>query len=203
MGQKMKRNKILLLFVTGLCFLAVFLSAAGSEVTPSYLYRNETDPDFPKTLPVGWEKQCGSYVIKLLQDPVVTKSNQYMVADADTKYLVIRVAITNTGNEAGGWFAPDSFIIQDTYRGRIYGTYSLDLPLSAKVARGFYQPLFHAAIDPGDTLYTSLVFMVYPDVKSWLLTFAPHQYGEEPEETVRFQLPPAVFQEEVPERAEE
>ena len=138
---------------------------------------------------------CGSYRIKLLQDPVVVKSAHYMVADADTKYLVIRAAITNTGNEPGGWLAPDSFIIQDTYRGRIYGTYSMDLPLSVKVANGFHQGLFHAAIAPGETLYTSLVFMVYPDVESWLLTFSPHQYGEEPAETVRFRLPPAMFQE--------
>ncbi len=199
----MKRIKLLILLLLCAALTIGFSAVRASDVTPGYLYRNTPDPDFPKTLYVGWVQKCGRYSIKLLQDPVVTKSNQYMVSDEDTKYLVLRVAITNNSDEPGGWFTPDSFVLQDTYRNRAYGTYMLDIAGSAKVVAGFKQQVFHAEIKPKQTLYTSLVFSVYPDVKSWLLTFAPRNYGEEPEEIVRFQLPMAVFQEDVPEKEEE
>ena len=199
----MKRNKLLILLLVCAFLPAVFSVVRAGDVTPGYLYRNTPDPDFPKTLYVGWVQKCGRYSIKLLQDPVVTKSNQYMVSDADTKYLVLRVAITNDSDEPGGWLTPDSFILQDTWRNRAYGTYMLDIADSAKVAKGFKQPVFHAEIKPRQTLYTVLVFSVYPDVQSWLLTFAPRNYGMEPEEVVRFRLPPAVFQEDVPVKTEE
>ena len=199
----MKRIKLLILLLLCAALTIGFSAVRAGDVTPGYLYRNTPDPDFPKTLYVGWVQKCGRYTIKLLQDPVVTKSNQYMVSDADTKYLVLRVAITNNSDEPGGWLTPDSFILQDTWRNRAYGTYMLDIADSAKVAKGFKQPLFHAEIKPKQTLYTVLVFSVYPDVQSWLLTFAPHNYGFEPEETVRFRLPPAVFQEDVPVKEKE
>ena len=191
-----KRNHKMMLITVGLLVLLCSLSVNASDLTLSYYYRNDSDPDFPQTLYVGWVAKAGRYQIKLLQDPVVTKSSQYMVADEDTKYLILRVAITNISDEPGGWLAPDSFSLQDTYRGRIYGTYYLDMPVSGKVAWGLKQPAFYSEIKPKETLYTAIAFMVYPDVKSWLLTFAPHCYGEEPEETVRFQLPLAVFEEE-------
>ena len=199
----MNRNKLLILLLLCAFLLLGISSVHAGDLTPGYLYRNTPDPDFPKTLYVGWVQKCGRYTIRLLQDPVVTKSNQYMVSDADTKYLVLRVAIVNNSDEPGGWLTPDSFVLQDTYRGRAYGTYILDIADSAKVAWGFKQEVFHAAIKPRDTLYTTLVFSVYPDVKSWLLTFAPHSFGEEPEAVVRFQLPLAVFQETLPVREEE
>lgn len=198
----MNRNKLLILLLLFVFLTVGFSVVMAGELTPGYLYRNTPDPDFPKTLYVGWVQKCGRYTIKLLQDPVVTKSNQHMVSDEDTKYLVLRVAITNNSDEPGGWFTPDSFVLQDTYRSRAYGTYMLDIADSAKVAWGFKQPVFHAPINPRDTLYTVLVFSVYPDVKSWLLTFAPRNYGMEPEEVVRFQLPMAVFQEDVPEASD-
>ena len=193
----MKRYRLLILLLLYAVLLTGIPSVRAGELTPGYLYRNTPDPDFPKTLYVGWVQKCGRYTIKLLQDPVVTKSNQYMVSDADTKYLVLRVALTNNSDEPGGWLTPDSFVLQDTYRGKAYGTYMLDIADSAKVAWGFKQPVFHTEIKPKDTLYTVLVFSVYPDVKSWLLTFAPRNYGQEPEEVVRFQLPLAVFQEDL------
>ena len=189
-------KKFSIIFMLIICLFSSVMQAAASDVTLIYYYRNEPDPEIPPVLYVGWVKQCGPYSIKLLQDPVVTKSNQYMVSDEDTKYLVIRVAIKNNGAETGGWLTPDSFSLQDTYMGRIYGKYKLDITDSAKVAAGFKQSVFHAEIKPGETLYTSLVFSVYPDVQNWILTFAPRNYGNEPEETVSFRLPPAVFQEE-------
>lgn len=164
----------------------------ASDVTISYYYRPNRE-ELPNRLYVGWVADCGDYSIKLLQQPVITKSNNYLVADNETKYLVLRVAITNKTNESLGWLAPDSFVIQDTYLGRYYGTYAMDIAESAKVAEGFHQQMFYAEIKPKDTLYTSVVFSVYPDVDSWVMTFAPHYFGSEPAQSVRFRLPHPTF----------
>lgn len=180
----------------GLILLALFIAlpVAASDVTLSYYYRPEQDPDMPGTLYVGWIADCGDYSIRLLQQPVLTKSNNYLVADEDTKYLVLRVAITNKKDESVGWLAPDSFTLQDIYMGRIYGTYSLNIPESSKVAAGFHQEVFFSEIKPEDTLYTSLVFSVYPDVTGWILTFSPHSFGHKPDASVRFRIPYAIVQ---------
>ena len=120
----MKQIRLLILLLLCIVLLSGISSVRAGELTPGYLYRNTPDPDFPKTLYVGWVQKCGRYTIRLLQDPVVTKSNQHMVSDADTKYLVLRVAITNDSDEPGGWLTPDSFVLQDTYRGRSNKGYS-------------------------------------------------------------------------------
>lgn len=190
----MKNRLSLLLVVLCLFFMLALQVCDASDVTISYYYRPPQDPNIPNKLYVGWVADCGDYSIKLLQQPVITKSNNYLVADEDMMYLVLRVAITNKTDESLGWLAPDSFKVQDTYLGRIYGTYSMDLGESAKVAAGFHQQVFYSEIKPKDTLYTSLVFTVYPDVKSWIMIFAPHAFGEEPAETVRFQIPVPVFE---------
>ncbi|MBR6090192.1 MAG: hypothetical protein IKP86_09685, partial [Anaerolineaceae bacterium] len=123
-----------------LCYIFFFLfcvlftmPCAASDVTISYYYRSEKDPQIPGYLYVGWTAECGDYSIKLLQQPVITKSNNYLIADEETKYLVLRFAITNKTDEPRGWLTPDSFSLQDTYKGRIYGTYSMNLAESAKV----------------------------------------------------------------------
>ena len=176
-----------------LLLLIAVLPAAASDVIISYYYRPERE-EIPNRLYVGWEAECGGYSIRLLQDPVITKSNNYLVADNETMYLVLRVAITNKTDEMGGWLASGSFRLQDTYLGRYYGSYGLDIAESAKVASGFHQQVFYSEIRPKDTLYTSLVFSVYPDVDSWVMTFAPHYFGSEPEESVQFRIPPAVIE---------
>ncbi|MBR6090546.1 MAG: hypothetical protein IKP86_11470, partial [Anaerolineaceae bacterium] len=71
---------------------------------------------------------------------------------------------------------------------------AINLAESAKVAGGFHQQVFYSVIAPKDTLFTSLVFSVYPDVDSWILAFAPHHFGSDPKETVRFQIPHAYIQ---------
>lgn len=185
--------RIILLVAAALFFILTASAAVASEVTISYYYRPERD-EIPSRLYVGWVADCGDYSIKLLQQPVLTKSNNRMVADNETLYLVLRVAITNKTDEYRGWLAPDSFLIQDTYMGRYYGTYAINLAESAKVAGGFHQQVFYSVIAPKDTLYTSLVFSVYPDVDSWVMTFAPHSFGSEPEESVRFRIPSAVIE---------
>ena len=185
--------RIILLTAAALFFILTASAAVASEVTISYYYRPDRE-EIPNRLYVGWVADAGDYSIKLLQQPVLTKSNNYMVADNETMYLVLRVAITNNSDEYGGWLAPDSFFVQDTYLGRYYGTYALDIAESAKVASGFHQQAFYFDIRPKDTLYTSLVFSVYPDVDNWVMTFAPHYFGSEPAETVRFCLPSPVIE---------
>ena len=174
-------------------FILTASAAVASDVTISYYYRPNRE-ELPDRLYVGWAADAGDYSIKLLQQPVLTKSNNYMVADKETLYLVLRVAITNKTDEYRGWLAPDSFWIQDTYMGRYYGTYAINLAESAKVAGGFHQQPFYTDIRPKDTLYTSLVFSVYPDVDSLVMTFAPHHFGSEPTETVRFRIPSPVIE---------
>ena len=179
-----------------LCFLILFIlcfftliPAQASDVVSSGYYRPERDPSIPKRLYVGWVMDCGDYSVKLLQQPVITKSSQHMVADNETEYMVLRLAITNKTDESLGWLAPNSFRLQDTYLGRIYGTYAMDIAESCKIAYGYHEQVFYSEIKPKDTLYTPVVFSVYPDVESWIMIFAPHAFGEEPKETVRFQIP--------------
>lgn len=193
-GRRLRFGNFLPLAAVCFFLLAAALPCPASDVTISYYYRQEPNPDIPNRLYVGWVADCGDFSIKLLQQPVITKSNNYLVADAETEYLVLRVAITNKTNESLGWLAPDSFSLQDTYLSRIYGTYALDIAESAKVASGFHQQVFYSEIHPKDTLYTSLVFSVYPDVSSWIFTFAPHAFGQEPAETVRFRIPYPIFE---------
>ena len=183
----------LLGMIAAAVFFILTASADASDVTISYYYRPNRE-ELPDRLYVGWAADAGDYSIKLLQQPVLTKSNNYMVADKETLYLVLRVAITNKTDEYRGWLAPGSFRIQDTYMGRYYGTYAINLAESAKVAGGFHQQPFYTDIAPNDTLYTSLVFSVYPDVDNWVMTFAPHHFGSEPAETVRFRLPSPMIE---------
>lgn len=181
---------LLLCLLVCLCSVFSCLPAAASDVTISYYYRPNRE-ELPGKFYVGWVAECGDYSIRFLQDPVITKSGQYMVADNETEYIVLRVAITNKTNEMRGWLAPDSFSLQDVYMGRVYGTYALDIAESGKIAGGFHQQAFYSEINPKDTLYTSLVFSIYPDVDDWLFTFQPHYFGEEPECSVRVRLPQA------------
>ena len=190
----MRMKKVL--FFSAAVVMLIFSAVApvlASDVTISYYYRPNRE-EIPNRLYVGWVADAGDYSIKLLQDPVLTKSNNYLVADRETMYLVLRVAITNNSEDYGGWLAPDSFFIQDTYLGRYYGTYALDIAESGKVAGGFHQQAFYMDIPPKETLYTSLVFSVYPDVDSWVMTFAPHHFGADAEETVRFRLPSPMIE---------
>ena len=192
-GGSLTFSKWFGIIAAALFFILTASAAFASDVTISYYYRPDRD-ELPNQLYVGWVADAGDYSIKLLQQPVLTKSNNYMVADKETLYLVLRVAITNKTDEYRGWLAPDSFWIQDVYMGRFYGTYAINLAESAKVAGGFHQQAFYTDIRPKDTLYTSLVFSVYPDVHNWVMTFAPHHFGSEPADTVSFRLPTPVIE---------
>lgn len=176
----------------------VFTPVFAEDITPSYLYKPTPSLELPQILYVGFTQKCGDFTIRLLQQPVVAKSNNFMVADADFEYLMIRVAITNETEEVKGWLDPESFHVQDVYLGRIFGTYDLDVPITAKAAQGFKQQAFFEPIKPHETLYTTLVFLVYPDVSSWIFIFAPRTFGEKPSDEIRFQIPKAYYYQEGP-----
>ena len=181
-------------FWAAVIFFLMVLPAAASDVTPSYLYRNQRDPEIPKMLPTGWIAECGNFSIRLLQDPVVVKSNNYLISPSDTKYLMVRAEVTNKGTESDGWLSPASFSIQDTYMGRIYGTYRMNITVSARASAVSNEDAFFSEIKPGESIKMTLAFSVYPDVEDWIFTFAPQHFGDEvPEQVVRFRLPPAEF----------
>ena len=164
--------------------------AYASDVTPIGRYHFKSDPDLPKTLYVGKTLDCGDYSIQLLQQPVIGKYTYKFIADNELEYLMVRAAITNNSDEPRGWLDAESFKIQETYKGLIYSTYDLDIPVSAKTSEKFGLHPYFEKIDPGETLYTTLVFSVYPDVDGWILRFAPRVFYEDaPSETVSFRLP--------------
>ena len=170
--------------------LLLIVPAYASELTPIGRYHFEPDPDLPRTLYVGRTLDCGGYSILLLQQPVIGKYSLKLIADNDLEYLTVRVAITNNSEKARGWLDAESFKILETYKGLIYSTYDLDIPVSAKASEKHGQQAYFDKIDPGETMYTTLVFSVYPDVDGWILRFSPRAFYEEsPAETISFQLP--------------
>ncbi len=189
------------LFKTFLTVLFVFFIACipafaedlvlSSDYVPSY-----AEPEtFPDVLKIGASMECGTLSFKLTAQPVITKSGHGILSDQDTKYLVIRLNITNSGDETVGWLTPDSFYVQETYLDQIYGTYRLNVIMSAKMASGYHVPAFYSSIAPGKMIQTVLVFSVFPEVDSWILNIAPKVLGEtEAEDVIRFQLPKALVQ---------
>lgn len=179
------------------CFLLLLLfvlPAAAYQVVLTEEYDFPDGSSLPVVLDLYKTVDCGSYSISLTHLPLVTKSMNSIVGDYDFRYLTIRVAITNKSEETVGWLAPGSFGLKEVYRNRIYGTYTFDPLMSAKGAKGFSLNAFYSPIAPGATLKTMLVFDVFPEADSWIFTFTPHVLGEEPDESVEFTLPAAVFQ---------
>ena len=179
----------------GILLSAVFLvcsclSVCADGAVPVSEYSAQNVPDLPDVLSAGIPVSSGGLTLKLLGNPSLSKSARRILAELDTNYLMLRVMITNNSDEKLGWLAPASFVLQDTYLGRVYGSYKLDLPASAKTADDGTQNVFFSGIEPGGSIYTTLVFDVYPDVESWVFTFAPQTYyGGSLGEPVQFQLP--------------
>ena len=184
------------IFLITVFFFLIIFPGKSADANPVTLSVSDQESEIPSILYAGWPANCGNFQIKLLQDPVLVKSANYMISPSDTKYLVIRLAVTNISNETEGWLSPDSFVVQDTYKGRIYGTYKLNITISAKISYRSNEDPFFKVIEPGKTAQMDLVFSVYPDVESWIFTFAPQHFGEEPDEIIRFRLPKALTTEE-------
>ncbi len=168
---------------------------AQKSVIPSSEYAESIVSDFPDILNVGSVLECGPYKIQLVGQPVITKSSNYIMADLDMKYLIVRVGITTTESEAKGWLIPASFTAQETYLGHAYGTYRLDYIMSAKAASGFNLPAFFTNITPGKMLSTVLVFEVFPDAENWIITFTPATFSDKTSSgSISFLLPKALRQ---------
>ncbi len=188
----MNGKTLIFLFAVCLLGMMLFFPSYASDVTPIYEYHFVPDPDMPEVLPVGKTVACGKYSLRLLQQPVIGKYTNKLISDNDLEYLMVRVEITNISDSALGWMNPESFKVIDTYKGRMYSTYNLDITASAATVQGYGQKLFLEKIEPGDTLLTTLVFSVYPDVDGWVMRFAPRLFYEDaPQDMISFQLPGA------------
>ena len=187
-----KLTKMILGCFVLLCFTV--LPAAAYQIVFTEDYPFPDGSKLPEVLDLYKPVECGNYSISLMYLPLVTKSMNSIVGDYDFRYLTLRVAITNNSEETVGWLSPDSFGIKEVYRNRIYGTYKFDPLMSAKGAKGYSMNAFYSPIAPGATLSTMLVFDVFPEADSWIMTFRPHVLGEDPVETVEFTLPAAIFQ---------
>lgn len=188
------KKRCSLLMLLPMLLLLVISGAYAADVVPSKDYPFPDESALPPILYVGVPMECGKYKIQLISQPVVTKSMQAIVADNDMKYLIARVGITNTGETTTGWLTPDSFVLSEYYRNREYGRTDLNSLMSARIAPGYTIKPFYSALEPGKMMLTALVFDVYPEAEGWILTFAPHVFGEDTGESVRFRLPKAVVQ---------
>lgn len=191
---KMMKHLSVLVFAAAVLFCSC-LSVWADGAVPVSEYSPQNVPALPDVLPAGISVSTGGLTLKLLGNPSLSRSTRRMLAEVDTNYLMLRVMISNDSEEKLGWLAPASFVLQDTYFGRVYGSYKLDLPASAKAADDGIQNVFFSGIEPGQSIYTTLAFDVYPDVESWVFTFAPQTYyGGSLGEPVQFQLPFAWVQ---------
>ena len=191
----MKRKYDLILLAAVLLVFMMQTGAYAEGIVLKSDYRPAASTVLPDVLNVGIDLDCGPLAIRLSVPPILTKSGLGIVADSDAKYLVLRVCLTNKSDETISWLTTDSFSIQETYMDQYYGRYKLDAIMSAKIAAGYKLPAFYSPIEPGRMLQTILVFDVFPDIQSWVVTFSPKVFGEaEAEETVLFQLPKALVQ---------
>ena len=188
--RKMMRSVLTLL----LMLLFPLLTASAADVIPSKDYPFPDDSELPPVLNVGYPLECGNFKIQLTVQPVITKSMHAIVADNDMKYMILRVGITNLGEETVGWLTPDSFQLTELYRNREYGRTNLNFLMSARIAPGYTLKTFYSAIAPGQMLMTLLVFDVFDEAEQWIMTFSPHTFDEVPAETIRFRLPMAYVQ---------
>lgn len=194
-GNRMKTKLKTLIPALLVWILWICLPAQAGEIVPVRDYRVPKAGELPEILYAGVPMDCGPYQIRVMGQPVVTKSNNGMIASHDMNFLIIRIGLTNISDKTVGWLTPDSFLVRETFMGRIYGTYTFNTIVSAKAAAGFNLSAFFKPVNPGETMQTAIVFKVFPGAEGWILSFSPKTFGEEnPSCSVEFQLPPAVIQ---------
>ncbi len=191
----MKMKLRMLIFTLLLWSLPVFLPVQAGDIVPLREYQAPEADELPDILYQGNPMECEPYQIRLMGQPALTKSSLGMIASHDLNFLILRVGLTNMTENTIGWLTPDSFLVQEIYNSRIYGTYTFNTIMSAKVAAGFNLPAFYEPVKPGQTMQTILVFKVFPGAQGWILTFSPKHFGEEEAScSVSFRLPPAIVQ---------
>lgn len=147
-----------LVFAAAVLFCSC-LSVWADGAVPVSEYSPQNVPALPDVLPAGIPVSTGGLTLKLLGNPSLSRSTRRMLAEVDTNYLMLRVMITNDSEEKLGWLAPASFVLQDTYLGRVYGSYKLDLPASAKAADDGIQNVFFPGSNPGNPFILPLHLM--------------------------------------------
>ncbi len=191
----MKTKPAALILALLACLAWIFLPARASDVVLVRDYRAPEGDVLPEVLNAGIPLECEPYQIRVMGQPVVTKSNNGMIASKDMNFLIIRIGLTNLSDAPIGWLTPDSFLVRETYMGRIYGTYTFNTIMSTKAAAGFNLPAFYKPVNPGETMQTAIVFKVFPGAQGWILKFTPRHFGEDEAScSVEFQLPQAVIQ---------
>lgn len=148
----------------------------------------------PAVLNPGMILETDTYQIQLMGQPVLTKSSLGMVADGWDKYLILRFGITNKSDHVFYRMMPQSFSAQELKGDDLDDFYKLDYIMSAKVSAGFHIPAFFTKVNPGETLYTAVVFEVSQKADNWLITFTPSFFSGETMESVSFLVPPVLNQ---------
>ncbi len=191
----MKQKSAITILAVVIALLLIRGNIQAQNVTTSNEYSINASTDYPSMLKVGESLDCGKFQIKIIGQPILTKSSNSLIANVDLKFLILRIGILNNSERVEGWLLPGSFKVQETYAGHAYGTYSLDYIMSAKAASGYNLPVFFSDIEPGEMLSTVLVFEVFPEAENWIFTFSPAKFADEISlETVRFLLPNALRQ---------
>ena len=153
-----------------------------------------TAEELPAVLYPGKILETDAYQFQLLGQPVLTKSSLGMVADNGGKYLILRFGIMNKTDHVVYRMMPQSFSAQEMIGEKFGNSYRLDYIMSAKVSAGFSIPAFFTKVNPGETLYTAVVFEVLPKADNWLITFTPSFFSGETMESVSFLIPEVLNQ---------
>lgn len=131
----------------------------------------------------------------LLSDPLISPSQSKIVTDGDLSYMVLKFRLVNLTGEIIQGLEPDSFALDDYFRGQHYYRYGLDAVMSGIVSidsgfTPFYEPM---AINESRDVY--ILFDMFKGADTWLLLFRPRPYGEETALCeIRFQLPKPTVQ---------
>ena len=176
--------------------LCSFGAAAADQALTENQYRSQmVMPDMPEVLNPNIWLDCGELQLRLMGQPLVTKSTSSLVASGDKSWLVQRIGIKNNGEEPIVWLDPQSFQVEEYYLNLLGRTYPLNSYMSAKGSGSYSLPPFYTIIQPGAELSTVIAFEVYGDVDGWIMTFSPFtREMDGPAESVSFTLPKATRQ---------
>ena len=189
----MKRS---LFFILIFILLCSFGAAAADMAQTENQYRSEmVMPDMPEVLNPNTWLDCGDLQLRLMGQPLVTKSISSLMASGDKSWLVQRIGIMNNSEEPVIWLDPQSFRVEEYYLNLLGRTYPLNSYMSAKSAAAYSLPPFYTIIQPGAELSTVIAFEVYGDVDGWIMTFSPFtREMDGPAESFSFTLPDVTRQ---------
>ena len=172
----------------------IFIVTCLAIISAMFFFFSSSAEELPAVLYPGKILETDAYQLQLMGQPILTKSSLGMVADNGGKYLILRFGITNKTDHIIYRMMPQSFSAQELIGEKFGKSYELDYIMSAKVSAGFHIPAFFAKVNPGETLYTAVVFEVLPKADNWLITFTPSFFSGETMESVSFLIPEVLDQ---------